>query len=61
MEKWEYTAPVEDVCRSYVTDALHPDDMSRRQRAFERMIREIEDAAYEQGQADALAFGRDGH
>lgn len=45
----EYIANLHDVKRAYVTDAFHPEDMPERERAFDRMIREIQDEAFEDG------------
>ena len=45
----EYIANLHDVKRAYVTDALYPEDMPERERAFDRMIREIQNEAFEDG------------
>jgi hypothetical protein len=45
----EYTANLQDVKQAYVIDALYPEDMPERERAFDRLIRQIQDEAYEDG------------
>lgn len=45
----EYVANLDEVKRAYVTDAFHPEDMPERERAFDRMIREIQNEAFEDG------------
>lgn len=45
----EYVANLEDVKQSFVTDAPHPDQMEDRAIAFDRLIRRIQDEAFEDG------------
>jgi hypothetical protein len=45
----EYVANLEDVKRSFVTDAPHPEDMPERAIAFDRLIRQIQDESFEDG------------
>lgn len=56
----EYTANPDDV-RSKYAAGVDAEEAERRRRAFDRMVRQIQDEAYEDGQADADFFGRDGH
>ena len=53
----EYIANLDDAKTTYVYDnpaaAYDLDLRARRERAFDRMIREIQDEAYEEGQTEA--------
>lgn len=50
----EYTANLDDVREAYVWDKTrNPEEMERRGRAFDRLVRQIQDEAFEDGENQA--------